>query len=53
MGGTRNAKCWWENLKERDEKEAVSIYGNIILKYILQEWDMDRAEWIQLAQYWD
>lgn len=33
------SNCWWENQKERDQQEDLSIGGRIILLYILERYD--------------
>jgi hypothetical protein len=30
---------WWENQKERDQKENLDVCGRIILKYILEKYN--------------
>jgi hypothetical protein len=30
---------WWEDLKERDHLENLSIDENMILKWIFRKWD--------------
>jgi len=50
VGENRGAySVWWGNVKERDHVEQVSVYGRIILKWIIKiVWEgVDR---IQVAQ---
>jgi len=31
---------WWEKLKERKHLEYLGVYGRIILKWIINKWDV-------------
>jgi len=33
------AEFWWRDLRERDQFEAVGMYGRIILKRVFRKWD--------------
>jgi hypothetical protein len=40
---------WWGNLREEDHLEGPSFDGRIILKWILEKWDVG-MDWIDLVQ---
>jgi hypothetical protein len=49
-GGMRNAhKIYFENLKGGDQLENLSVYGRIILEWILRI-RLESVSWIPLAQ---
>jgi len=40
---------WWENLREEDDLEGVSVDGKIILKWVLKKF-FGSMDWIDLPQ---
>ena len=44
-----HTEFWWENVRERDHLEELSIDERIILKWIFKLQD-GRVEWMDLAQ---
>jgi hypothetical protein len=47
-----HARFWWENQKERDQWEDLSVRGRILLKLISEEWDgvvWTRLIWLRIG----
>jgi hypothetical protein len=40
---------WWESQKERDHYEDQDVCGWIILKWILERWDVSCMDWIETS----
>ena len=40
---------WWEDLRERDYLEDLSVDGNTMLTWIIKKWDAG-MDWIDLTQ---
>jgi len=41
---------WWGNLRERGYLEDPGVDGRIILSWIFRKWDVERMDWIDVAQ---
>jgi hypothetical protein len=43
----------WGYLRERDHFEDLGLYGRIILKCILKNWDGEALDGVDVAKKWD
>lgn len=45
--GETHTRCWWGNLREKEQWKDRSVYGRIILKLMLKK--SDGTAWIELG----
>jgi len=51
-GGDVYAGFWWWNLRERDHLEDPGVDGNIIIRWIFREWDVEvwtESSWLGIG----
>jgi hypothetical protein len=50
---TKYMYVWWVNLADRNHLEDLCVVGRIILKLIIESWDVAQTEMGQIGGYCD